>query len=128
MMLVVKILMQKISKISLPQNCYNKNSRNSWPHFATSALNVVQSVCVIKRAVKTFNARIPLMSSSLPFTTRCCKKRLFVYIFPVIFLSILLNVFKFLESSVEVRGEEVVVRIETLRFDYLYLLVNSWVR
>ena len=68
------------------------------------------------------------MSSSLPFTTRCCKKRLFVYIFPVIFLSILLNVFKFLESSVEVRGEEVVVRIETIRFDYLYLLVNSWVR
>ena len=38
-MRLVKILLQKmkISKISLPQNCYNKNSRNSWPHFATSA-------------------------------------------------------------------------------------------
>ena len=46
-----------------------------------------------------FNGRIPI-SRTLQFNNPCFKKRLFVYIFPVIFFSLLLNIFKFLESSV----------------------------
>ena len=43
--------------------------------------------------------RIPI-SRTLQFNNPCFKKRLFVYIFPVIFFSIFLNIFKFLESRV----------------------------
>ena len=77
--------------------------------------------------------RIPI-SSNLHLNNPCFKKRLFVYIFPVIFLSIILNIFKFLESSVTWEVDpwddstKINLNINQLRYDYLYLLLNGWIR
>ena len=71
--------------------------------------------------------RIPI-SRTLQFNNPCFKKRLFVYIFPVIFFSLLLNIFKFMESSVVWSGGKVNLAINQIRLDYIYLLINGWVR
>lgn len=49
------------------------------------------------------------------FNKPCFKKRLFVYIFPVIFFSILLNLFKFLESDVVWDNGNVTLIVTKLR-------------
>ena len=59
---------------------------------------------------------------------QCFKKRLFIYIFPAIFFSILLNVFKFFESKVDVNEEEVKLEITALRYNPTYISINSWIR
>ena len=74
-----------------------------------------------------FSFRIPI-PRTLYFDKPCFKKRLFIYIFPVIFTSIILNSFKFLESDVEWNNGNVSLLITKLRVDHLYLHVNSWVR
>ena len=56
------------------------------------------------------------------------KKRLFVYIFPVIFFSIVLNIFKFLEADIEWLEDRARLNITQLRVDSFYILVNGWVR
>jgi len=72
--------------------------------------------------------------SRIPFSNidgsrkSCFKKRLFIYIFPAIFFSILLNVFKFFESKVDVNEEEVKLEITALRYNPTYISVNSWIR
>ena len=70
--------------------------------------------------------RIPLPTT---LYTPCFKtKRLFIYIFPVIFFSIILNIFKFLEADIEWLEERATLNITQLRVDSVYILVNAWVR
>ena len=71
--------------------------------------------------------RIPLIGSG-GSKNRCFNKRLFVYIFPVIFFSIILNIFKFLESKVKMEEGSVKLEIQEIRYDPTYLTVNIWVR
>jgi len=72
-------------------------------------------------------SRIPLIGSS-GLKSPCYKKRLFVYIFPVLFFSIFLNIFKFLESKAIWKEGRVKVEIREIRYDPTYLTINSWVR
>ena len=88
-----------------------------------------------------FLFRIPI-PRTIYFDKSCFKKRLFIYIFPVIFISIILNSFKFLESDFEWNNGNVSLLITKLRVirvrkslyyvplqvNHLYLHVNSWVR
>ena len=71
--------------------------------------------------------RIPL-NGYVGSKSHCFKKRLFIYIFPVIFFSIGLNTFKFLESKASWKEGSVQLDIRGIRYDPLYLVVNSWVR
>ena len=73
-----------------------------------------------------FSLRIPIPTTLYKPCFK--KKRLFVYIFPVIFFSIILNIFKFLEADIEWLEERVKLNITQLRIDSFYILVNGWVR
>jgi len=72
-------------------------------------------------------SRIPLIRSA-GLKTQCHKKRLFLYIFPVLLFSILLNIFKFLESKSYWKDGRVKLEIRELRYDPTYLIINGWVR
>jgi len=72
-------------------------------------------------------SRIPL-NEFVRSKNNCFKKRLFIYIFPVVFFSIGLNTFKFLESEANWKEGSVQLDIREIRYDPVYLIVNSWVR
>lgn len=129
-----------IDSIGQVFHSYLYNDTPDWykiltPHllYPGKAIVLTSSIfMMISIAVERFTAVFyPFSRIPIPTTLyKPCfkKKRLFVYIFPVIFFSILLNIFKFLETDVEWLEERAKLNITQLRVDSLYILVNGWVR
>ena len=76
--------------------------------------------------IQIFLYRIPVTQTT-HFKTACFKKRLFLYIAPVVAISTLVNGFKFTESSVRwAENGTVELQINSIRTDPLYLMVNRY--